>query len=81
MRFTHSHFLCGLLCATGAFVGVMGLDPAAVYNGGYSGATDIKLRIGNGGAGQSGLIGAWAEAFIHYSVETLGYAPFKVYTF
>lgn len=58
----------------------MGLDPAVVYNGGYSDATEIKLRIANGGAGQSGLIGAWADAFIQYSVETLSYEPFEVNT-
>ena len=79
MRFIHTLFLSCLLCATSAFVGVSGLDPAATYNGGYSNATGIKLRIANGGAGQSGLIGAWADAFIQYSVKTLGYPPFQVY--
>jgi len=54
------------------------IEPAAVYNGGYSNATEIQLRIGNGGAGQSGLIEAWANAFIQYAVETLGYEPFEV---
>lgn len=32
------------------------VDPAAVYNGGYDSTNNIALRIGNGGAGQSGLI-------------------------
>ncbi|KAG6910328.1 hypothetical protein DXG01_011396 [Tephrocybe rancida] len=53
------------------------IKPRIVYNGGYSG-TEIKLRIANGGAGQSGLIGAWADAFIKYSVEQLDLAPFLV---
>ncbi|RDB16612.1 Tungstate-binding protein TupA [Hypsizygus marmoreus] len=54
------------------------LAPQAVYDGGYSNATEIKLRIANGGAGQSGLIGAWADAFIQYCVKSLGFEPFKV---
>ena len=32
------------------------LDPAAVYDGGYGSGGPILLGIGNGGAGQSGLI-------------------------
>jgi hypothetical protein len=32
------------------------VDPAAIYNGGYNSTKNIALRIGNGGAGQSGLI-------------------------
>ena len=67
------------MASTGTSVSVAEFDPAAVYNGGYPDATEIKLRIANGGAGQSGLIGAWADAFIQYSVETLGYEPFQVY--
>ncbi|KAG6826911.1 hypothetical protein H0H92_013936 [Tricholoma furcatifolium] len=54
------------------------LKPRIVYNGGYSDAMEIKLRIANGGAGQSGLIGAWADTFIRYSVEKLGHKPFLV---
>ncbi|GLB40857.1 putative PBP superfamily domain containing protein [Lyophyllum shimeji] len=54
------------------------LVPQATYDGGYSNATEIRLRIANGGAGQSGLIGAWADAFIQYSVQKLGQKPFKV---
>jgi hypothetical protein len=30
--------------------------PAKTYDGGHGG-TEVKLRIGNGGAGQSGLVG------------------------
>lgn len=52
------------------------LQPTAVYDGGLGG-TEIRLRIGNGGAGQSGFIGAWANAFIQYA-NTQGIAPFQV---
>lgn len=33
------------------------VDPAAVYDGGYKEDGPVSLRIGNGGAGQSGLVG------------------------
>ncbi|KAG5637568.1 hypothetical protein H0H81_004145 [Sphagnurus paluster] len=55
-----------------------GPQPRATYNGGYPEATEIRLRIANGGAGQSGLIGAWADAFIQHCVKNLGWKPFKV---
>ncbi|RAH70313.1 uncharacterized protein BO66DRAFT_451160 [Aspergillus aculeatinus CBS 121060] len=48
-----------------------------IVQGGYNSGTDVKLRIGNGGAGQSGLIEALADTFIKASVEN-GSAPFKV---
>ncbi len=33
-------------------------NPSAIYNGGYNSTNaTIELRIGNGGAGQSGLVG------------------------
>lgn len=33
------------------------IDPAAIYDGGLGdNSTQIRLRIGNGGAGQSGLV-------------------------
>lgn len=32
------------------------IEPAAIYNGGFNTTNTIALRIGNGGAGQSGLI-------------------------
>ncbi|XP_006456300.1 hypothetical protein AGABI2DRAFT_211210 [Agaricus bisporus var. bisporus H97] len=51
--------------------------PAAVYNGGHNGTTKVGLRIANGGAGQSGLIGAWGDAFINYMVGK-GHEPFTV---
>lgn len=50
----------------------------ATYNGGYTDAKQVRLRIGNGGAGQSGLIGAWANAFIQYMVQKNGTQPFLV---
>ncbi|KAF9005233.1 hypothetical protein BDQ17DRAFT_1390074 [Cyathus striatus] len=54
------------------------LAPQKTYNGDYDDAKDIRLRIANGGAGQSGLIGAWANAFIKYCVEKKGEKPFLV---
>lgn len=42
----------GLLLASSTWA----VEPAAVYNGGYNSAKNVALRIGNGGAGQSGLI-------------------------
>jgi hypothetical protein len=55
------------------------LAPQAVYDGGYARVgQDIKLRIANGGAGQSGLISAWGNVFIQYSVQDLGFEPFLV---
>ena len=36
---------------------IAAVDPDAIYDGGYSVSnTSLLLRIGNGGAGQSGLI-------------------------
>ncbi|KDQ59678.1 hypothetical protein JAAARDRAFT_153673 [Jaapia argillacea MUCL 33604] len=67
----------GLYVGAGISTAAAGLAPQAVYNGGYTGATDIYIRIANGGAGQSGLIGAWADAFIQYSVGK-GHAPFLI---
>lgn len=34
------------------------VDPAAIYDGGFGNGTGskVELRIGNGGAGQSGLV-------------------------
>ncbi|EAQ85251.1 hypothetical protein CHGG_09265 [Chaetomium globosum CBS 148.51] len=58
-----------LLCAA--------LNPAAVYDGGYGNDSSILLGIGNGGAGQSGLIKALADAFIEQKVSN-GSEPFRV---
>ncbi|KIJ06837.1 hypothetical protein PAXINDRAFT_103212 [Paxillus involutus ATCC 200175] len=52
------------------------IKPQAVYDGGLGGK-EIRLRIANGGAGQSGLVGAWADAFIKYC-HGQGIDPFKV---
>ncbi|KAK1217189.1 hypothetical protein PQX77_020165 [Marasmius sp. AFHP31] len=52
--------------------------PKAVYNGGYQNASEILLRVANGGAGQSGLVEAFANAFIKYSVEKGSSKPFSV---
>ncbi len=53
-------------------------EPRAIYDGGYSTAKSVDLRIANGGAGEAGLIGAWANAFIQTRVVDYGDAPFKV---
>ncbi|KAJ5972261.1 uncharacterized protein N7479_002179 [Penicillium vulpinum] len=63
----------GLALATFAHA----VDPAAIYSGGYNASSEVLLRIGNGGAGQSGLIGVLADAFIRSSVQN-GSTPFKV---
>ncbi|KAK0219862.1 hypothetical protein IW262DRAFT_1448372 [Armillaria fumosa] len=54
------------------------LIPQATYDGGYSSATIVRLRVANGGAGQAGLIGAFADAFIKWRVESFKEQPFKV---
>ncbi|EEB92392.1 hypothetical protein MPER_09107, partial [Moniliophthora perniciosa FA553] len=61
-----------------ASTSAVALLPQAVYDDGYKDAEDVSLRIGNGGAGQSGLVGAFAGAFIKYCVEEKGMKPFKV---
>ena len=53
--------------------------PHAIYDGGYENAKiqGVRLRIANGGAGQIGLIRAWADGFIQYMVSK-GMPPFEV---
>ena len=53
--------------------------PHAIYNGGYENAKiqGVRLRIANGGAGQIGLIRAWADGFIQHMVSE-GMSPFEV---
>ena len=53
--------------------------PHAIYDGGYEDAKiqGVRLRIANGGAGQIGLIRAWADGFIQYMVSK-GMPPFEV---
>jgi len=43
-------------------------EPTAIYKGSHY-SDDVRLRIGNGGAGQSGLVGALANTFIDYQVS------------
>lgn len=56
-----------------------GQRPSAIYDGGFSDATlrGVCLRIANGGAGQTGLIKSWADAFIQEMVSK-GAKPFQV---
>ncbi|KAL3496331.1 hypothetical protein BJX62DRAFT_119102 [Aspergillus germanicus] len=54
-----------------------GVHPEAVYDAGYKGDGAIRLRIGNGGAGQTGLVQVLAEAYIKSRVAS-GSKPFKV---
>ncbi|KAI1918551.1 hypothetical protein LOZ58_002459 [Ophidiomyces ophidiicola] len=57
---------------------IFAVEPEAVYDGGYSSANSpVRLRIGNGGAGQSGLVKALADAFIQSEIEA-GSKPFRV---
>ncbi|KAH7340693.1 hypothetical protein B0J17DRAFT_568814 [Rhizoctonia solani] len=54
-------------CASGSSI-----TPSAVYYGVGKNATEgvpVRLRISNGGAGLSGLVGALANAFITYKVD------------
>ncbi|KAH7320750.1 extracellular solute-binding protein family 1 [Stachybotrys elegans] len=54
------------------------VEPREIYDGGFNSSTSpIPLRIGNGGAGQSGLVKALADSFIQESVRN-GSAPFRV---
>ncbi|KIJ61287.1 hypothetical protein HYDPIDRAFT_137862 [Hydnomerulius pinastri MD-312] len=66
----------GLLVGSGVTTASSSIEPQDVYDGGLGGK-DVRLRIANGGAGQSGLIGAWANAFINDRYKA-GIAPFKV---
>ncbi|KIK66445.1 hypothetical protein GYMLUDRAFT_239395 [Collybiopsis luxurians FD-317 M1] len=45
------------------------LHPSQTYNGGYDEAKTVRLRVANGGAGQSGLVGALADAFVRWCVK------------
>ncbi|KAL4972962.1 hypothetical protein BDW66DRAFT_143130 [Aspergillus desertorum] len=54
-----------------------GVQPEKVYDGGYPDASQILLRIGNGGAGQTGLVEVLANAYIRSRVAK-GSQPFKV---
>ncbi|PGH16713.1 hypothetical protein AJ79_01586 [Helicocarpus griseus UAMH5409] len=60
-----------------AATAVNAAEPEEVYNDGVNENATIALRIGNGGAGQSGLIKELAEAFIEHTVSE-GSEPFQV---
>ncbi|KAM0752763.1 hypothetical protein T439DRAFT_323377 [Meredithblackwellia eburnea MCA 4105] len=53
---------------------------SATYSGNNVTGGPVRLRITNGGAGQSGLIGALAKAYIDYAVtnSTIATSPFQV---
>ncbi|KAF2626047.1 extracellular solute-binding protein family 1 [Macroventuria anomochaeta] len=54
------------------------VDPTEIYNGGFiSINNNTALRIATGGAGQSGLVKALADAFIQDSVKN-GSQPFNI---
>ncbi|KAL4786873.1 hypothetical protein BJX76DRAFT_62864 [Aspergillus varians] len=54
-----------------------GVQPEKVYDGGFPNAAEVLLRIGNGGAGQTGLVEVLANAYIKSRVAR-GVKPFKV---
>ena len=55
------------------------VEPAAIYSGPYDKTNlPIKLRIATGGAGESGLIAALANAFIVDYVKREKCVPFAV---
>ncbi|PGH33269.1 ribosome biogenesis protein BMS1 [[Emmonsia] crescens] len=60
-----------------ATTAVHALEPEQMYDGGFKKNGTIALRIGNGGAGQSGLIRELANAFISRSVQD-GATPFRI---
>lgn len=68
----------GLYAGSGVTTKNSTIVPKAIYDGGYPDAKDILVRIANGGAGQSGLIGAWADAFIQHCVEFHKFPAFRV---
>lgn len=54
------------------------LEPTEVYSLANHQSSPIKLRIATGGAGQSGLIRAFALAFIPYHMRTTECEPFAI---
>ncbi|TWU72250.1 hypothetical protein ED733_001135 [Metarhizium rileyi] len=58
------------LLISGLVASCSAISPAAIYDGGFSNDTGsrVELRIGNGGAGQSGLIRVLSDAFIRHAV-------------
>lgn len=56
-----------------------GIEPAKVYHGEFDDTAPIKLRLANGGAGQSGLLRALSDAFInHLKHTTTNCKPFSI---
>ena len=51
---------------------------AGIYTGSYEEISDIKLRIATGGAGESGLVGRLANAFINEMESKPNFEPFTV---
>ncbi|KAF9888773.1 hypothetical protein FE257_008349 [Aspergillus nanangensis] len=51
---------------------------ADIYDGGCGGKGEVKLRIGNGGAGQSGLVKELANHFIKNKTDNCAGQTFKV---
>lgn len=55
------------------------IKPEQIYYGSHGNTSaPLKLRIATGGAGQSGLVKALADAFIDDQVERTGCEPFAV---
>lgn len=54
------------------------IEPPSEYRGRYDGPSPIKLRIATGGAGQSGLLQALADAFINQLVDKTKCEPFTI---
>ena len=59
--------------------GLSGIQPAEIYYGASNDTkSPVRLRIATGGAGQSGLLRALADAFIDDQVSQTGCSPFAV---
>ena len=52
--------------------------PTEVYSASFPITSPVLLRIATGGAGQSGLVRALADAFIEHEVQARGCKPFAV---
>lgn len=62
-----------------ATLATVDVKPRKTYYGDYHDPNrTVGLRIANGGAGQAGLIGAWADSFINYMVKKKQFEPFAV---
>lgn len=71
----------GTNSTTSACTPTNALTPAGTYYGtGNNGTSDVptRLRISNGGAGLSGLVGALANAFITYKQQNGSASAFKI---